>query len=71
MKAKHRYRIVTDKYSGFEAQVKFWWFPFLWFQMHEPEFVSNTWLNVEDAEEYIRNGSPRTRTVVKEVFLDA
>jgi hypothetical protein len=24
---KKRYRIVTDKYLGFEVQVKYWWWP--------------------------------------------
>lgn len=30
---KNKYRAVTDRYCGFEAQVKFWWFPFIWWQI--------------------------------------
>lgn len=29
---KTKYRIVTDKYCGFEVQSKRWWFP-LWLQV--------------------------------------
>lgn len=28
----NRYRIVTDTYSGFEVQIKYWWWPF-WVQI--------------------------------------
>ncbi|RKO74376.1 hypothetical protein C5E04_18840 [Pectobacterium parmentieri] len=31
---KNRYRVVADRYAGFEAQVKPWWFPFWWFQIN-------------------------------------
>lgn len=27
---KNKYRVVQDNYAGFEAQVKFWWFPVRW-----------------------------------------
>lgn len=30
---KNKYRVVQDTYCGFEAQVKFWWFPIYWFQL--------------------------------------
>ena len=30
---KNKYRIVTDNYAGYEAQVKYWWFPFIWIQI--------------------------------------
>lgn len=30
---KNRYRVVEDNYLGYEAQVKFWWFPIWWFQL--------------------------------------
>lgn len=30
---KNKYRVVQDTYCGFEAQVKFWWFPVYWFQL--------------------------------------
>lgn len=29
---QNRYRVVTDGYSGYEAQVKRWWFP-VWMQI--------------------------------------
>lgn len=30
---KNKYRVVKDRYCGFEAQIKFWWFPFIWWQI--------------------------------------
>ncbi|EKS6731499.1 hypothetical protein OSG44_004995 [Enterobacter mori] len=30
---KNKYRIVADRYAGYEAQVKYWWFPLMWFQI--------------------------------------
>lgn len=30
---KNKYRVVEDRYCGFEAQVRFWWFPFIWCQI--------------------------------------
>ena len=61
---KRRYRIVTDEYSGYEAQVKYWWFPF-WFQLPDTFRRTNTHSTVEQAEEliqkHIRRSSPETR----------
>ena len=31
---KNRYRIVRDRFLGYETQVKKWWFPFMWFQCY-------------------------------------
>lgn len=45
MKLKNKYRIVRDKYSGYEAQVKYWFFPFIWLQVG----FSNTSRSVEGA----------------------
>lgn len=45
---KNKYRIVTDMYAGFEAQVKYWWFPFCYFQIG-----INTFRNIEQAQEFI------------------
>lgn len=46
---KNKYRIVTDKYAGFEVQIKYWWLPFLWFQCG----MVNTHVSIEKAKEYI------------------
>lgn len=45
---KYKYRIVTDVYLGYEAQVRYWWFPF-WMQLN----MTNTHPSVEAAERYI------------------
>lgn len=42
---KNKYRIVTDAYAGYEAQVKFWWFPLVWWQING----TNTNASVERA----------------------
>ena len=41
------YRIVTDKYSGYEVQAKRWWFPF-WLQCGH----TNTHRSVDAAERW-------------------
>lgn len=43
---KNKYRVVRDNYAGYEAQVKFWWFPICWFQIQG----TNTSWSVERAE---------------------
>lgn len=50
---KLQYRIVTDKYTGYECQIRFWYFPF-WTQIS-----INTNLSIEQAEEFI--DSDRTK----------
>jgi len=57
---KTRYRIVKDNYAGYEAQVKYWWWPF-WIQMN----CINTHSSIDKAERYIKN-----RGVVKYVELE-
>jgi hypothetical protein len=37
---KNKYRIVTDEYAGNEAQVRYWWFPFRYFQIGINTFTS-------------------------------
>lgn len=46
---KNKYRIVADVFAGYEAQVKYWWFPFMWFQIG----FSNTSFTIERAKTYI------------------
>ena len=48
------YRIVHDKWAGFEVQVWRWWFPF-WVQAG----FSNTHPTVERAEAYATNHSQK------------
>lgn len=46
------FRIVTDSFSGYEAQVKYTLFPFAWFQLNDYLGV-NTWDTKEQAMEFI------------------
>lgn len=48
-----KYRIVQDNYSGYEAQVKYPWFPFAWFQASDFYWV-NTWETPEQAKLFIQ-----------------
>jgi hypothetical protein len=61
---KTRYRIVTDSYAGYEAQVRYWWFPF-WVQLTDTFHRTNTHSYVADAEaliqKHIRRSSPEYR----------
>ncbi len=44
------YRIVTDRFAGFEVQARRWWWPF-WVQCG----VTNTHRTIERAERYAHN----------------
>ena len=43
-----KFRIVTDNYSGYEAQIWRWYWPF-WVQIGG----INTWRSIEDAKAFI------------------
>jgi len=47
-----KYRIVTDKWLGFELQYKKWYYLF-WVQMHKVGFT-NTFASVEAAENWLK-----------------
>jgi hypothetical protein len=53
------YRIVRDRYCGYEVQVRRWWFP-IWVMAG----FCNTFSSVEQAEEYARQ---RAGEVVKQL----
>jgi hypothetical protein len=46
---KTHYRVVTDRYLGFEAQVRYWWSPF-WIECGYP----NTHPSIEKAVDHIK-----------------
>ena len=48
-----KFRIVTDAFSGYEAQLKYAFFPFKWFQLNDYLGV-NTWDTAEQAMEFIQ-----------------
>ena len=50
---KNIYRIVSVEGWDFEAQVKFWWFPLMWFEMSDSG--SNWFRTVDEAETFIVN----------------
>ena len=57
-----KYRIVTDRYKGYESQVKYIWWPF-WIQ---PTITTHR--TVEEAEQYIIDKAkkwdkPRTEVI--------
>lgn len=53
-----QYRIVTDEYAGFEAQVKYWWCPF-WMQVNG----CNSMSTIEASERYCIAHANRGRVV--------
>ena len=66
---KTQYRIVTDKFGGFEVQKRLWYYPF-WFQIqNEKRYPINTHRTIEEAEKLIEidktNSRPPKKTVVK------
>lgn len=42
---ENKYRVVTDNLCGYKSEVKFWWFPLIWFSIdHAGESLGfNTW----------------------------
>jgi len=50
-----KYRIVTDKYAGYEVQVKKWWLPF-WMET----FPIDSFRSVERAEQHIEDIKNKT-----------
>ena len=60
---KNKYRVVTDEFLGYEAQVKFWWFPFWWFQMDDL-CKTNTFSSLSKAEDFIESKKIK---IVKEI----
>lgn len=52
-----KYRIVRDRFAGYEVQSWRWWFPF-WCQP-----TTNTHCTVEDAEKWAREWADRKHVV--------
>jgi hypothetical protein len=63
MNMKTKYRIVTDKYLGYEAQVWRWYWPF-WSQMSV-----NTHKTIEKARGYIDENAVGYKTVVVDYYI--
>ena len=68
---RNRYRIVTDRYLGFEVQVKFWFFPLCWLQCTSNNGITNTSCKLATAEALMESKARGTykggmRTVVSE-----
>lgn len=63
---KNKYRVVQDNYAGFEAQVKFWWFPVQWWQLCRSGrgVGTNTSPNLHEAESLCR-AHARKSTIYK------
>lgn len=66
---KNRYRVVGDAYLGYEAQVKFWWFPVYWFQLsrYGRGLGINTAVNVLSASELCRKHATKSAVYKVEV----
>lgn len=57
---KTRYRIVTDRYLGYEVQAWRWWLP-LWIEMN----FTNTHATIEAAETWLSKYKERPGRFVK------
>lgn len=51
---RNSYRIVRDNYLRYEVQIKFWYFPFMWFQCYDDHLPTNTFPNLNAAEAYAK-----------------
>ncbi len=61
----NKYRIVIDKFNGYEAQIKYWWFPFIYWQCNKYGSI-NTHNSIEDALKFIENHRNKTKIVYEE-----
>lgn len=61
---KNKFRIVEDNWSGYEVQIKFWWFPFAWLQVdyNLGIFGTNTFSTIEEARGFIVKTKTKTKT---------
>ena len=57
-----KYRIVRDRFAGYEVQFRFWWLPFIWFQANG----CNTHGSVESARAFTARHKTK-RYVVEEL----
>lgn len=48
-KNKNKYRIVQDRFAGYEVQIKRWWVPFYW-SMYQ---YSNTFSSIKNAKKWL------------------
>ena len=67
MKTKNKIRIITDEFSGYEVQIKRWWFP-IWKECRKNGII-NTFSSVEKAKQWIADGMPRDRKFKKEEII--
>lgn len=56
---KNRYRIVSDKYAGYEVQIKYWFLPF-WIQAD----FTNTFRNIDRAKEFMEKHKRGTNRII-------
>ena len=49
----NKYRIVRDRYLGYEVQVKFWYFPIIYFQCHYGGYIQNTFSTLDTAKDFL------------------
>jgi len=62
---KTRYRIVTDRYLGYEVQSRRWWFPF-WIQCSDDRYYcANTHHSVDAAKAFIERRLTQNKVVTE------
>jgi hypothetical protein len=67
---KNSYRVVSDNFEGFEAQVKYWWFPFIWIQIPRSIYNGNTHRTLGEAIEFIEECKRKNKTNYKVHYTD-
>lgn len=60
---KNRYRIVTDKYLGYEVQTKKW-FWINWVECWGNGDISNTYRSIEEAEQFVEDRQTKSKSKV-------
>lgn len=57
-----KYRIVRDRFLGYEVQKRLWFLP-VWYQVSHEYFLTNTFKSIEAAEKFIEDVENRKNYV--------
>ncbi len=63
-----KYRIVRDRFLGYEVQKRLWFLP-IWYQVSHELFHINTFKSIEEAEEFIKKVANENH-IVKYLYIE-
>ncbi len=68
---KNEYRIVSDKYNGYEVQIKYWCFPFIYLQCdNDGSFGGTNTSKLEGAKKIIEKHKKNIKKPKRKIYYD-